>query len=577
MLCVLCGVDDHPGERRMWIFVYSLSIVLASTWCSASADDDYFSRITMASDGRITRFSQMPISVYIAVPPVSERSQEIYVRDVEYALDQWEGCSEGQLQFKQVDSEDAGIRIYWADEPLNGEADPLGEASLVRFDSGEFYVRISILLQGELYLQLSSTHRELKAVLLHELGHAIGLWGHSQDSNDVMYRKSSATYPTRRDKNTLLKLLSTTPDSPCHESAMAELRSDISRNPDIAHLHFWLGTVYADKGEDDLAIKELLTALKLSPNLLKAAHRLGRIFQKEGMYGKAISYYSKEAELEPSPGLYGIIGMLYLRQEKHDKAINYFEKALHMDSNFLAARTDALAAYHLWASELIKGDQIGEAISVLSRALELSPSSRVIHYDLGTAYDVSGQYEKAIEQYNKVLEIDPSFVAAKSNIASCINNLGAEQIRNRNWKDSIELCEQALQWDPDCWEARKNLESATFGLGREKHQAGLLDDATTHYKAVLDMNPNNLDAYNNLGLVFYEKRMYKNALAQFQAALHINPDFYDAKVGLAAVKRRININRAKVAILLTSISMILCISMISLSRYRRRGKVSADY
>jgi tetratricopeptide (TPR) repeat protein len=560
----------------MRISVYLFLIVFISAWCSASVGNDYFSRITMASDGRIIRFSQMPISVYIAVPPVSEKLQDTYVGDVEYALDQWEGCSEGQLQFKQVDSEDADIRIYWADEPLSGEADPLGEASLVRFDSGEFYVKVSILLQGKLSLRLSSTRRELKAVLLHELGHAIGLWGHSRDGSDIMYRKSTAIQPTRRDKNTLLKLLSTSPGSPFHENAISELRSDISKNSDIAYLHFWLGTVCADKGEDDLAIRELLTALKLSPNLLKAAHRLGRIFQEEGMYGKAIAYYSREAELGPSPGLYGIIGMLHLRQEKYDRAIEYFEKALGMDSDFAAARTDALAAYHLWASQLIKGHQAGKAISVLSRALELFPSSRVVYYDLGTAYDASGEYEKAIEQYKKVLEIDPSFVAAKGNIASSINNLGAKQIQNRNWKDSIELCEQALQWDPECWEARKNLESATFGLGREKHQAGLLDDATTHYEAVLDMNPNNLDAYSNLALVFYEKEMYKDALAQFQAALDIDPDFHDAKVGLATVKRRINTNRAKIAILLTSISMVLCISIIFVSRYRHRGKVLAD-
>jgi len=561
----------------MRILIHLLLIVLVSMWCSASASDDYFSRITMVSDGRITRFPHGPISVYIADPPVPEGLRHSYIADVEYALGQWEGCSEGQLQFKQVDSEDADIRIYWADEPLSGEADPLGEASLSRFDSGEFYVKVSILVQGDLSLRLPSMRRELKAILLHELGHAIGLWGHSRDRNDIMYRKSRAIYPTRRDKNTLLKLLSMPPNSPYHENAIAELKSDISTTPKVAYLHFWLGTVYADKGEDDLAIKELLTALKLSPNLLKAAHRLGRIFQEEGMYGKAIAYYSKEAELEPSPGLYGIIAMLYLRQEKYDKAINYFERALRMDSDFAAARTDALAAYHLWASQLIKGDQADEAISVLSRALDLSPSSRVVHYDLGTAYDASGKYEEAIERYKKALEIDPTFIAAKGNIASCINNLGAKQIHNRNWEASIELCEQALKWDPDCWEARKNLESATFGLGREKHQAGLLDDATTHYKAVLDMNPNNLDAYNNLGFVFHERGMYKDALAQFQVALDMDPDSYDAKIGLATVKRRININRAKIAILLTSISMILCISIILLSRYRHRGKASTDY
>ncbi len=557
----------------MRILIYSVLVILALVLCSASFCSDYFNRITMVSDGRITRFSNIPISVYIEVPSVPEVMQHAYVGDVEYALDQWAGCSEGLLEFKIVDSEDADIRVYWTKEPLSGEADPLGEASLARFDSGRFYVEVYVMMQ-ERPSVAKPMHKRLKAVLLHELGHAIGLWGHSQDQYDIMYPKSTTIQPTRRDKNTLFKLLKSRPGLPLHETAIAELKSDISTNPDAAYLHFWLGAVYADKGEGDLAIEELLTALKLSPNLMRAAHRLGRIFQKEGMYGKAIAYYSREVDLEPSPGLYGIIGMLYLRQEKYNEAIEYFEKALRMNSDLLAAETDMMAAYHLWASQLIRDNRTDEALSILSRALETFPSSRVIHYDMGTAYDTSGQYEKAIEEYKRTLEIEPSFVAAKSNIAGCMNSLGAEQMQSKNWDKSIELCKHALEWDPEFWEAHKNLESATLELGREKHKAGLVDEAIVHYKTVMEMNPENIDASNNLGFAFYDKGLCKEALAQFQTTLDIDPNSHDARVGLAIVKRYVRITRAKIAILATSISMILCISIISLARYKRRGKGS---
>ncbi len=557
----------------MRILTYSVSVILALVLCSASFSNDYYNRIAMVSDGRITRFPNIPISVYIETPPVPEVMQHAYVGDVEYALDQWAGCSEGLLKFRIADSEDADIRVYWTKEPLSGEADPLGEASLVRFDSGKFYVEVYVMMQ-ERPSVARPMHKRLKAVLLHELGHAVGLWGHSQDHYDIMYPKSTTIQPTRRDKNTLLKLLRSRPGLPLHKTAIAELKSDISTNPDAAYLHFWLGTVYADSGEEDLAIEELLTALKLSPNLMKAAHRLGRIFQKEGMYGKAIAYYSKQADLEPSPGLYGIIGMLYLRQEKYNEAIECFQKALRMDSDFLVAETDMMAAYHLWASQLIKDNKADEALSILSRALETFPSSRVIHYDMGIAYNTSGQYEKAIEQYRKTLEIEPSFVAAKSNIAGCMNSLGAEQMQSKNWEKSIELCKHALEWDPEFWEAHKNLESATLELGRERHKAGLVDEAIVYYRSVMEINPENVDASNNLAFALYDKGLCKEALAQFQATLHIDPNSHDAKIGLAIVKRYVKIARAKIAILATFISMILCISIISLARCKHRGKGS---
>jgi tetratricopeptide (TPR) repeat protein len=546
-------------------------VILALIFSSVASADDYFNRITMASDGRIARFAHYPVTVNIPPPNIPDNLKKFYVEDVEYALDQWSGISEGLLTFKRIDSEDADIRICWTDKMLSGEADPLGEANLVQFDSGGFYVNISILVRG-IPSSVKSLHKEMRSVLLHEIGHAIGLWGHSNDPNDVMYFRTKADYPTRRDKETLLKLLSYAPGSPLHEIAITELKSDISTTPKASHLHFWLGSVYADKGNDELAIDELTYALRLDPTLLKAADRLARVFQKEGMYDKAIMYYSKAAGKEQSPVLFGMIGMLHFQQKKYDKAILYFEKAYEMDNKISAAKNNALAAYHLWATDLIKNGQAESAISILSKALTMFPSSRMIYYDLGTAYDTSKQYEKAIEYYKKVLEIEPSFSAAKRDIATCMNNLGAEKIKNGNLQESISFCSQALDWDSDCWQAKKNLEMANLGLARIKQGAGNLDDAQEYYNAVLQINPSNLDSYVGLGDVFYEKGIYKDAIEYYQSALNIDPNLQYAKDGIAFIKHQINISRAKLIALITILSLLLCFTGIILYRLIRNRK-----
>lgn len=500
----------------------------------------------MASDGRITRFDHSPITVYISSPDVPDDIKQSYVDDIEYALDQWSSISEGQLKFQRIEKEDADIRICWTNKLLSPEGDPLGESSLVQFSQNKFYVNVSILIKG-IPTSATSVHKEIRTVALHEIGHAIGLWGHSKDVNDVMYLKTKAMYPTRRDKETLIKLLSYPNGSAFHDNAISELKADISENAYAPHLHLWLGSVYADKGYDDLAIQELTYTLNLDPNFLKAADRLARIFQKEGMNQKAIQYYRELARHEPSSGLFGMIGMLYFQQKDYPLAIDYFQKAYYLDNSNTAVKNNSLTAYHLWASDLIKSGNPNGAISVLNQAMIRFPSSRILYYDLGTAYDYKKEYEKAIEYYKKSLELEPSFEPAKKDIATCMNNMGAEQIQNKNLLAGIDICRQALIWDPNCWQAKKNLEMANLELGRQKQESGLMDDAIVYYRSVIELNPNNIDAYVGLGDAYYEKGLYRESIEYYQNALKIDPNLQYAKDGIAFIKRLININRAKIA------------------------------
>ncbi len=153
-------------------FVYLITIFIALLIPPSVLGDDYFNRITMASDGRITRFTGKSISVYVSDPPVPEIVKKNFTEAVEYAMNQWSGLSEGMLTFRRSDMEEADIRIYWVNTPLSAEADPLGEASLVRYDSGEFYVKISIPING-IISGTNLTRNDLKVILLHEFGHAI--------------------------------------------------------------------------------------------------------------------------------------------------------------------------------------------------------------------------------------------------------------------------------------------------------------------------------------------------------------------------------------------------------------------
>ena len=188
----------HDSIRGVILFV----IFLVSA-VSALADD-YFDQITVFSHGRITRFVEMPITVYI-----TPTLQVSYLPALRYAMRQWEAVSDGKIQFQELrTSKDADIWVRWGHGETANMDMTYGKAELTRDRTGDFSVEIILSLPKPSVSEKLS-REEARTVCLHEFGHAIGLWGHSPDPLDVSFWASIAQRPTDRDQATLLKVYST--------------------------------------------------------------------------------------------------------------------------------------------------------------------------------------------------------------------------------------------------------------------------------------------------------------------------------------------------------------------------------
>jgi tetratricopeptide (TPR) repeat protein len=96
----------------------------------------------------------------------------------------------------------------------------------------------------------------------------------------------------------------------------------------------------------------------------------------------------------------------------------YAIKAIEIDPNFDQAYV-VLGIYYREVASLnglkkvyaesflggLPGRTLEDSIRVLTKALELSPESPYVHYDLARTYEELGNKEKAIEHYNKVIEL----------------------------------------------------------------------------------------------------------------------------------------------------------------------------
>lgn len=110
-----------------------------------------------------------------------------------------------------------------------------------------------------------------------------------------------------------------------------------------------------------------------------------------------------------------------------------FHRALELNPNFAQA--------HHWYGNLLLGPEgrHEEAIAELQRAHELDPLSVIISADTGFAYYLAGQYDLALQIYQKVLATNPNFVPVHFYLSQFYRQTGQYDLWLKESAENIRL------------------------------------------------------------------------------------------------------------------------------------------
>jgi len=191
-------------------------------------------------------------------------------------------------------------------------------------------------------------------------------------------------------------------------AAFRKLKEAEALNPDDPFTHFALGIFYFNKEKYDMAIDHYKKCMELKPDFASVRNNIGLAYLKKGDYDTAISFFKGLADnyvyATPHYPLFNL-GQAYYYKKDYKTAEKYFQEALEMEPQYV------IAVHWLGRTQLELG-KTSEAIKSLNKAVSINPAVPEIHFDLGRAYRVRGEKEKAAKAFQKVIEIDPEHMLA---------------------------------------------------------------------------------------------------------------------------------------------------------------------
>jgi tetratricopeptide (TPR) repeat protein len=209
----------------------------------------------------------------------------------------------------------------------------------------------------------------------------------------------------------------------------------------------------------------------------------------------------------------------------------------------LAINDKLATAYYLNGKVYEAQSNQDKAIEYFNRAVELDKDYFEAYYKLGRIYFSRHKPEKAVENFKKVLSIQPGDSDALFALGLSLNKL-------EKYKEAVTAFTKAIKLTPnyapsyyyrgiayknlkDNDNARKDFEQALkfnskyadacYQLGQLNALDGNYDKALASYDMVSKISPEYIGSYVSKGMIYSKKHNYSEAIKEFSKAVKLDP------------------------------------------------------
>jgi tetratricopeptide (TPR) repeat protein len=252
-------------------------------------------------------------------------------------------------------------------------------------------------------------------------------------------------------------------------------------------------------------------------NLLKAEEAFSRAVQAApyndvalARYAQVLTYRRKSAEavqlarraVDADPrSVYNqaVLALALDWARQYDEAIVAGLRAIELDANFADA-------YAYLAEAYADKDRVDRATEMANKAVALNDDSWLTQRAQGYVYEKRGRYREAVEAYQRAIDRHPNFSLLYLDLG---RNLGV--IRGRS-DEAFAALEKASELDSNNAEVHDTIGLTYYNRGKYK-------DAQERFKRAIAADPAYALGYAHLGWTHYILRQYEEAIPNFEGAI----------------------------------------------------------
>jgi tetratricopeptide (TPR) repeat protein len=220
-----------------------------------------------------------------------------------------------------------------------------------------------------------------------------------------------------------------------YEEAERAINEAIDINPEFIELWVYAGFIALDKKDYRNARYYFTEAAHRNADMGQIYYLLGAVSEMDSSFVDAYFYYKKSIGMNPLsiPAL-AALANLCDRIGKKDEAFRTFEKVIQLDS------TDANALNYVGYTYAERAESLNYALELIERAISIEPNNGYIIDSRGWVYYQLGDYESALSDLMKASELVEDVVI--------LEHLGDVYVKLNNIEKAIEVYQKVLNLEP---------------------------------------------------------------------------------------------------------------------------------